>query len=138
MAFHPTQHGKQPLAEINMIPLIDVMLVLLIVFIVAAPMLTHAVKIELPKATSTPLEQQQGAIQLSIKADGSLYWNGEASSEEALPARMRQVASHQPQPEVHLQADARTPYETVARVMAMSARAGLGKIGFVSEPLLRP
>ncbi len=121
-----------------MIPLIDVMLVLLIVFIVAAPLLTHAVKIDLPKATSTPVDLQPETIQLGIKADGSLYWNGEATTEEALPKRMQEAAGHVPQPEIHLQADARTSYETIARVMAISARAGLGKIGFVSEPVRLP
>ncbi|QDX81809.1 biopolymer transporter ExbD [Denitratisoma sp. DHT3] len=134
MAFHPTPHAQQPLAEINMIPLIDVMLVLLIVFIVAAPLLTHAVKIDLPRATSAPVDLRPEVIQLGIRADGSLYWNGAATTEEALPERMREAARHVPQPEIHLYADARTPYETLARVMAMSARAGLGRIGFVSNP----
>jgi biopolymer transport protein ExbD len=138
MAFQPTPHGKQPLSEINMIPLIDVMLVLLIAFIIAAPLLTHAVKIDLPRATSTPLDLQPETIQLGIKADGSLYWNGEALAEEDLPERLQQAAGHLPQPEIHLQADALTPYGTVARVMAASARAGLGRIGFVSEPVRSP
>lgn len=138
MAFHPAPNGQQPLSEINMIPLIDVMLVLLIVFIVAAPLLTHAVKIELPQATSAPADLRPQTIQLGIKADGRLYWNGEATTTEALPQRMQEAASHVPQPEIHLQADAQTPYETLAKVMALSARAGLGKIGFVSVPEKSP
>jgi biopolymer transport protein ExbD len=134
MAFHPQTHLRPPQSEINMIPLIDVMLVLLIVFIVAAPLLTHAVRIDLPKASSAPADLQPSTIQIGIKADGQLYWNGEAITEVALAARMQDAARHTPPPELHLQADASTPYEILARVMAQSARAGLGKIGFVSVP----
>ncbi len=134
MAFRPTPHNKQPLAEINMIPLIDVMLVLLIVFIIAAPLLTHAVKIELPKASSTPVELHPETVQVGIKAGGTLYWNGETVTDDILSARMQEAAGRNPQPELHLQADTQTPYEVIAKVMAASARAGLSKIGFVSEP----
>lgn len=138
MAFHPQAHGQQPLAEINMIPLIDVMLVLLIVFIVAAPLLTHAVKIDLPKASSAPTDLKPDNIQLGIQADGSLYWNGEATMEDALANRMQDAAGRTPQPELHIQADAKTPYEVLARVMAQSAKAGLSRIGFVSDPVKVP
>jgi biopolymer transport protein ExbD len=138
MAFHPQSHSRPPHSEINMIPLIDVMLVLLIVFIIAAPLLTHAVKIDLPKVGSPPADIRPETIQLGIKADGQLYWNGEAIAETALAARMREAARHTPQPEIHLQADASTPYEILARVMAQSARAGLGRIGFVSEAAKMP
>lgn len=134
MAFHPRYFGRQPLAQINMIPLIDVMLVLLIVFIVAAPLLTHAVKIDLPKASSAPTEIKPENIQLGIKADGTMYWNGAVLAEGGLAERMRDAAIRSPQPELHIQADAKTPYETVARVMALSAKAGLIRIGFVSDP----
>jgi biopolymer transport protein ExbD len=129
--------GK-PLSEINMIPLIDVMLVLLIVFIVAAPLLTHAVKIDLPKASSAPAEARPETIHLAIEADGRLFWNGEAVAEEALPLRMEEAARYPLPPEIHLEADAKTPYEILARVMALSARSGLGRIGFVSESVREP
>ncbi len=138
MAFHPQSHERQSLSEINMIPLIDVMLVLLIVFIIAAPLLTHMVKIDLPKASGAPTEIKPDAIQLGIKADGSLYWNGEAITQEVLAERLRRSAGQAPQPELHIQADAQTPYETLARVMALSARTGLSRIGFVSDPHLLP
>ncbi len=136
MAFHP--HGQQPLAEINMIPLIDVMLVLLIVFIIAAPLLTHAVKIDLPKASSSPNESKPENIRLGIKADGALYWNGEAVSQDTLGVKMKNAAGRLPQPELDIEADAKTPYETVARIMALSARMGLSRIGFVSDPVKAP
>jgi biopolymer transport protein ExbD len=134
MRYRRNASGKPPLSEINMIPLIDVMLVLLIVFIVAAPLLTHAVKIDLPQASSPPAELPPKAIRLGIQADGSLYWNGEPVSEAALPQRMQAAARFNPPPEIHLEADARTPYEILARVMALAAKSGLGRIGFVSEP----
>ena len=138
MARRRGAHARQPLSEINMIPLIDVMLVLLVVFIVAAPLLTHAVKIDLPKASSVPVDTKPETIHLAIKADGTLYWNGEAVLEDALPSRMENAARHLPQTEIHLEADARTPYEIIARIMALSARSGLGRIGFVSESVREP
>jgi len=138
MAFHRQAQNRQPLAIINMIPLIDVMLVLLIVFIIAAPLITHAVKIDLPKADSVLNEVKPETIQLAIQADGSVYWNGETVTTEVLTEKMRSAALQTPQPELHIQADAKTPYETVAQILAGSAKAGLGKIGFVSDPTKRP
>lgn len=134
MAFHPQTPGRAPQSEINMIPLIDVMLVLLIIFIVAAPLLTHAVRIDLPRADSTAASIKPDTILLGIQADRSLLWHGEAISETELEARMRAAARHDPGPELHLHADAQTPYETLARVMALAARSGISKIGFVSRP----
>ncbi|MDR2451831.1 MAG: biopolymer transporter ExbD [Candidatus Accumulibacter sp.] len=138
MAYRRRAQAKQPLSEINMIPLIDVMLVLLIIFIVAAPLLTHAVKIELPKVSSAPADVKPETIHLAVRADGSLYWNGEAIGEDMLSPRMEETARRLPQAEIHLEADARTPYEILARVMAASAKSGLGRIGFVSEPAREP
>ena len=123
-----------PMAEINMIPLIDVMLVLLVIFIITAPLLTHAVKIELPKASSQPNITKPQNIQLGIKAAGDVYWNGEVVDKTTLAARMGAAARLDPQPEVHLRADRTTEYQKVAEVMAAAARAGLVKIGFVTEP----
>ena len=138
MAFHRQPQHNQPLVEINMIPLIDVMLVLLIVFMIAAPLITHAVKIELPKATSAPSERKPEAIQLSIQADGKTFWNGESVSREIMTEKMLAAAKQNPQPELHILADAKTPYELVAQTLAASAKAGLAKIGFISEPEKTP
>jgi biopolymer transport protein ExbD len=138
MAFHPQIGNEAPRAEINMIPLIDVMLVLLIIFIIAAPLLTHAVKIDLPVADSTVVEMKPETIQLGIKADGQLLWNGEPVEEARLETLMREAGNRVPLPELHLQADAATPYEFVARTMARASRAGLQKIGFVSKPGDKP
>ena len=134
MAFHPRAEYDAPRAEINMIPLIDVMLVLLVIFIIAAPLLTHAVKIDLPVAESAMAVMKPETIQLGIKADGRFLWGGEPVEEVELENLMREAAKHMPLPELHLQADAATPYELVARTMARASRAGLEKIGFVSKP----
>ena len=128
------QGNSAPMVEINMIPLIDVMLVLLVIFIVTAPLLTHAVKIDLPKASSSPNITKPDNVQLGIKADGQLYWNGDAIDEAGLEARFAMSAKLDPQPEVHIRAEGTTQYERVARVMSAAARTGLTKIGFVTEP----
>src|SRR5258705_9859724 len=106
MAFGSFKAGSEsaPMAEINMIPLIDVMLVLLVIFIITAPLLTHSVKIDLPKASSNPNLTQPDNIQLGIKANGEVYWNGELVDGAALASRMSAAARLDPQPEVHLRA----------------------------------
>jgi len=126
--------NNQPMAEINMVPLIDVMLVLLVIFIVTAPLLTHAVKIDLPRASSNQNISQAEKIQIAINAQGTVYWNGEIVDEASLRARMATAAKLDPQPELHLRADRTTQYENVAKVMSDAAQAGLAKIGFVTEP----
>jgi biopolymer transport protein ExbD len=129
---------NEPLAEINMVPLIDVMLVLLIIFMVTAPLLTHAVKVDLPKAASAPNIAQADNVQLAIDAKSQSWWNGEAVDAAQLAERMRAAALVQPQPELHIRAERSTPYETVARVMSEAARNGLTRIGFVTDPFRSP
>ena len=126
--------SNQPMAEINMVPMIDVMLVLLIIFIVTAPLLTHAVKLELPQASSTPNITRPDNIQLAIDAGGAVHWNGEFVDIETMRTQMNAAALLQPQPELHLRADRSTPYGKVAQVMSEAARSGLTKIGFITEP----
>ena len=123
-----------PMAEINMVPLIDVMLVLLVIFIITAPLLTNAVKIDLPRATSQPNLTKPDNIQLGVRADGDVFWNGEQVDATTLDARMKSAAAIDPQPELHIRADRTAEYQYVATVMAAAARAGLNKIGFVSTP----
>jgi biopolymer transport protein ExbD len=122
------------LAEINMVPLIDVMLVLLVIFIITAPLLTHAVKVDLPKASSTPNQTKPDNIQIAIDAASQVYWNGEVVAPEVFTEHMRAAAALQPQPELHLRAESLTPYEKVAQVMSEAARHGLTRIGFVTDP----
>jgi len=121
-------------AEINMIPLIDVMLVLLVIFIITAPMMTHAVKVDLPQASSQPNAVKPETIQLSIQADGSVFWNAEPVAPAAWQSHMRAAAQQTPQPEIHLRADGELAYKHVARIMADAARAGLTRLGFVTDP----
>jgi len=121
-------------AEINMIPLIDVMLVLLVIFIITAPLMSHAVKVDLPRATSQPNTIKPETINLSIKADGSVFWNAEPVAAAAWQARMDAAAQQTPQPEIHLRADGELAYKIVARVMADAAASGLTKLGFVTDP----
>lgn len=124
-----------PMAEINMVPLIDVMLVLLVIFIITAPLLTHAVKIDLPKASSHPNIPPPENIQLGVKANGDVYWNGVAIDRSTLVSRMVEAAKLDPQPEVHLHADDTTQYQNVVKVMSVAAKVGLVRIGFVTEPM---
>lgn len=130
--------SDESLAEINMIPLIDVMLVLLVIFIVTAPLLTHAVKVDLPKASSTPNLTKPDNIQVAIKSSGEIFWNGQVITQEELELHLQEAAKLDPQPELHLRADQATPYGEVAEVMSASARYGLTKLGFITDPSTAP
>ena len=124
----------QPMGEINMVPLIDVMLVLLVIFIVTAPLLTNVVKLDLPKATSAADIQKPEKIEFSIDANGGLFWNGEALDREDAQAKFLEAGQKRPQPEVYLRADQGVPYRFVAETLADASKAGLSKIAFVSDP----
>ena len=126
--------SSQPMAEINMVPLIDVALVLLVIFIVTAPLLTHAVKLDLPKATSNADIQKPEKVEFAIDAQGALFWNGERLSREDAQARFAEAGKKRPQPEIYLRADQNAPYRYVAEMLADASKAGLSKVAFVSEP----
>jgi biopolymer transport protein ExbD len=125
---------SRPMAEINMIPLIDVMLVLLVIFIITAPLLTHAVKLDLPKAESQMNQTRPEHVALSITADGRMHWNGEPVERGELRSRLAAAAARAPQPELHVHADGAVAYRFVAQALADASRAGLSRIGFVSDP----
>jgi biopolymer transport protein ExbD len=130
-----TQSGvPKDVAEINMIPLIDVMLVLLVIFIITAPLLTHAVKVDLPRAVSMPNPAKPETVHLSIKANGEVYWNAERMNPDEWWTKMQEASVKTPQPEIHIRADGELAYRHVAQVMADAARAGLSKLGFVTDP----
>lgn len=124
----------QPMSEINTTPLVDVMLVLLVIFIITAPLLTHAVKINLPQATSQPIEDKPEVISIAINDLGQLYWNDVLLVEGELKQKLTQVAEQEPQPELHIRADKGTRYQVLSEVMADAQNAGVTKLGFVSEP----
>jgi biopolymer transport protein ExbD len=110
------------------------MLVLLIIFIITAPMLTKAIKVDLPKANADALQPKPEAIALSINDKGELFWNKEPVSDEEAVARMKVAAIKDEQPPVHLSADNKLSYQRVAEVLAMIRQAGMTKIGFVTTP----
>ncbi|WP_308418171.1 ExbD/TolR family protein [Chitinimonas sp. BJB300] len=122
------------MSEINMTPLVDVMLVLLIIFILTVPVMTHSVKLDLPRAVNKANEIKPKTVNLAITQDGTLYWNETALSVEAYASHLAALAVQQPQPELHIRADRKVEYEHVARAMAAAQRAGVHKLGFVTEP----
>jgi biopolymer transport protein ExbD len=143
MSFHmqDDQRDDGIMAEINMTPMVDVMLVLLIIFIITLPVIQQAVKIELPKANSVRNEIKPESIQLSIQpkdqvacSTGQILWNNRPIDLKTFDAYAEEVSKKNPQPEINLLADKSIRYEDVAKVLAASRRAGLTKLGFVTEP----
>ena len=136
MSFHIQDDSTQDsiMAEINMTPMVDVMLVLLIIFMITLPVIQQAVKVELTKANSVRNEVKPESIQLSIDAKGQIYWNSTAIDLATFDKDAEEAAKKDPQPEINLRADKSVKYEYVAKVLAASRRAGLTKLGFVTEP----
>ncbi|MDR5738708.1 MULTISPECIES: biopolymer transporter ExbD [unclassified Caballeronia] len=122
------------MSEINMTPLVDVMLVLLIIFLVTIPAMHHAVKIDLPHASSQPQDEKPSHVNVAIQADGAILWDDQKIDDATLNARIAQASQQTPQPEIHLRADRKVPYERVADLMSAAQAGGLTKIGFVTEP----
>jgi len=120
--------------EINMTPLVDVMLVLLIIFIITVPVMKHAVNVELPTASSQPQNAKPETLQLSVDAQGSYFLNQAQVAADALPDVLKAEAAKEPQPELHIRGDKSVRYEFVAQAMSAAQLAGLRKIGFVTEP----
>lgn len=127
-------NNQAPMAEINVTPMVDVMLVLLVIFIITAPLFTHAVKLDLPNAQSTAAPEKPETITLSINAEGKLFWNNAEINEQELIQRFAIAAQKKPAPELHLRADKSTRYEVIAKVMAGAQNNGISKIGFVTKP----
>lgn len=136
MGQNPFSAGEhtQPMSEINTTPLVDVMLVLLVIFIITAPLLTHAVKIDLPQASSQPVVEKPEVVSLSIDGAGAVYWNDALVNATQLRLNLQQAAAKTPQPELQIRADQATRYQVLAEVMADAQNAGVTKLGFVSEP----
>lgn len=126
--------ASAPVSEINMVPLIDVMLVLLVIFIVTAPLLTHSVKLDLPKVSSQANQLKPDKIEFAIDGSGQRFWNGEPVARDEAARRFVAEGKKTQQPEVHLRADQSVAYRAVAETLADASKAGLSKIGFISEP----
>jgi len=134
MAFGTQDDTDEVMNEINMTPLVDVMLVLLIIFIITVPVMKHAVNVDLPQASSQREQARPETLNLTVDASGAYFLNGSAVSDESLPALLQAEAAKQPQPDLHIRGDRAVRYERVAQAMAMAQQAGLRKIGFVTEP----
>lgn len=130
------RHGttQQPMAEINVTPLVDVMLVLLVIFIITAPLLSYAIRLDLPNEPAPAADVIPATIRLSIDADGQVYWDTDPIADDQLRSRLTDAGQQSPAPEVHLRADKATRYERIAMVLSSAQQAGLLKIGFVTEP----
>jgi biopolymer transport protein ExbD len=134
MAFGTQDDTDEVMNEINMTPLVDVMLVLLIIFIITVPVMKHAVNIDLPSATSAPQDIKPETVRLSVDARGQYFWNEQPLPEQELEARLQAAAARTPQPELHIRGDKEARYERVAQALAAAQRSGLRKIGFITEP----
>ncbi|MFC0400524.1 ExbD/TolR family protein [Paraburkholderia rhizosphaerae] len=123
-----------PMADINMTPLIDVMLVLLVIFIITAPLFTHAIKLDLPRVAATEARETPRTVTLSIDATGQIYWDDKPVTLDEMRVRFTEAGKQKDQPEIHLRAERSTRYEVIAQVMGAAQQAGLERIGFVTQP----
>jgi biopolymer transport protein ExbD len=130
-----SQEDERAMSEINTTPLVDVMLVLLIVFMITIPVITHTIPVELPQVRNEATKTAPENVNLSVNADGQVFWNTVlVPDSNVLLERLMAVAVQQPQPEVHVRADQRTRYEHVGRVILTAQRAGIQRVGFITEP----
>jgi biopolymer transport protein ExbD len=138
MAFNHFENrtSDEPLSEINIIPLVDVMLVLLILFIITAPLFTHhAIKIDVPEASTEKMTEIPNKIVLAIDEKGGLFWNDEGIEQKELVERFSKAAQKKPLPELHLRADKKTEYQRLAEIMSIAQKAGMTRLGFITEPV---
>ena len=129
--------GSQPMSDINMTPLIDVMLVLLVIFMITAPLMSSSLKLDLPKTDAAAPSDQPQFVAVAIAPDGTLYFGEEKVTSAALEERIARAAQGNPQAEVQLRADKTVPYGRVAELIGMVQKAGLNRIAFVAEPTPR-
>ena len=126
------------ISEMNVVPLVDVVLVLLIIFLITAPVITQSVKLELPKERNVPTQTKPENIVIQVNRDGDVHWGMERLSDtETLVARLKKEAVKDPQPEVHIRGDLEVRYESIGRVIVACQRAGIQKVAFITEPPVR-
>jgi biopolymer transport protein ExbD len=126
---------EQMNSTINTTPLVDVMLVLLIIFLITIPVVTHTIKLELPKERNLPTQTKPDNIVIAVNREGEIYWGTERIPDiEALVTRLKTESVKEPQPEVHIRGDQEVRYESVGRVVVACQRAGIYKVGFITEP----
>ena len=131
-----SEDGEEQLNNsINTTPLVDVMLVLLIIFLITIPVVTETIKLELPKERNLPTQTKPENIVIAVNRDGEVYWNKQRMPDtETLVARLKVESVKEPQPEVHIRGDSEVRYESVGRVVVACQRAGIFKVGFITEP----
>jgi biopolymer transport protein ExbD len=134
MAFGTQDNSDEVMNEINMTPLVDIMLVLLVIFIITIPVMQHAVNIDLPRASNQVNTAKPETIRVDVDASGAYFWNDAPIQENDLATKLAAAASAQPQAELHIRGDRAVRYERVTRVMAAAQSAGVKKIGFITEP----
>jgi biopolymer transport protein ExbD len=134
MAFGTQDDTDEVMNEINMTPLVDVMLVLLIIFIITVPVMKHSVNIDLPLASNEVQITQPETLRLSVDAQGRYFLNEAAVADDELAPQLKAAAAKSPQPDLHIKGDKAVRYERVAQAMATAQQAGLRKIGFITEP----
>ena len=134
MAFGTQDDTDEVMNEINMTPLVDVMLVLLIIFMITVPVMKDSVRIDLPRASAQPQDAKPRTIRLAVDAQGRYWWNDAQVGDDELPRLLRAEAAREPQPELHIRGDRDVRYERVAQAMAAAQQAGLHRIGFITEP----
>ena len=133
MAFGTQDDTEEVMNEINMTPLVDIMLVLLIIFIITIPVMKHAVNIELPRASNQPQDAKPQTIRLTVDAQGQYFWNDVAVDDTKLNSLLQAEAQKKPQAPLHIRGDRSVRYERVAQAMAAAQRAGMTQIGFITE-----
>jgi biopolymer transport protein ExbD len=138
MGMNISAGGGEPDTElnstINTTPLVDVMLVLLIVFLIAVPVVLKTVKVDLPNVSNIPTQSKPENIVITVDSAGVTYWNNTPIEKDALLANLRAEAPKKPQPEVHIRGDLNSRYEPVGRVVAYCQRAGIVRVGFITSP----
>jgi biopolymer transport protein ExbD len=126
---------EKAISDINVTPLVDVMLVLLIIFLITIPVITQSVKVELPKAANIPTQTKPENINIAVDREGNVYWNTMlVPTQEQLLERIKSIAVMNPQPEIHVRGDRATAYEHIGRVIVLAQRGGIQKVGFITEP----
>ena len=136
MAFSTGNESGGPMAEINVTPLVDVMLVLLIIFMITAPLMSHKVKVELPQANLKSLDEKPVVVQpitLTVTEQGNLYWNDQPITKDQIESRLSVEAQKTPQPAINVRGDKTTKYRVVQQIVQVAQNQGMRKVGFVAE-----
>ncbi|EDT05812.1 ExbD/TolR family protein [Burkholderia ambifaria] len=129
--------NDEVISAINTTPLVDVMLVLLIIFLITIPVVTHTIQVQLPAERVQPLQTQPKSIEIAVNRQGDVFWGTEHVDLLTLLARLKDVSAQASQPDVHVRGDQATPYQYIGKVVTACERAGIGKVAFITQPPAR-